>query len=51
MKGVVARLSRYVDGSHFFFLGEIGKAATARHIQDLVTEVAAIRRELSTLLA
>lgn len=51
MDGLIARLSRHVEGSHFFFLGEIGAAAAARHIQELVGEGAAIRRELSTLLA
>lgn len=51
MADLVTRLSRHVDGSHFFFVGAIGAAATARHIQDLLAEVAAIRRELATLLA
>lgn len=51
MDSLIARLSRHVDGSHFFFVGEIGAAAVARHVQELVGEAAAIRRELSTLLA
>jgi pimeloyl-ACP methyl ester carboxylesterase len=51
MEGLIRRLSRHVDGSHFFFVGEVGAAAVARHIQDLVAESAAIRRELSALLA
>ena len=45
-----ARLSRRVEGSHVFFLGQIGAAATAKCVRDLVDEAAAIRRELSALL-
>lgn len=51
MGSLITRLSRHVDGSHFFFVGETGAVATARHIQQLVAEAAVIRRELSTLLA
>jgi hypothetical protein len=51
MAGLTARLSRHVEGSHFFFLGQPGASATARYIQDLAQEAGAIRRELSALLA
>jgi hypothetical protein len=50
MDALTARLSRHVEGSHVFFLGEVGAAATAQCVFDLAHEAGAIRRELSSLL-
>jgi hypothetical protein len=51
MDGLAARLSRRVEGSHFFFVGQAGASATAAHVEQLVDEAASVRSELSALLA
>ncbi|MBI3499820.1 MAG: hypothetical protein HY058_21185 [Proteobacteria bacterium] len=43
------RLTRSIDGGHFFFIGEIGARQTVEHIADLAGEARSIRRELSEL--
>lgn len=50
LAGAPRRLSRFVPGAHFFFLGEAGAKATVRHIMDLVREASAVEAELRTLL-
>lgn len=51
MTSLIARLSRHVNGSHVFFVGQAGASETAAHVQDLVLEGEAVRRELARLLA
>jgi hypothetical protein len=51
MSSLTTRLSRRVDGSHFFFVGERGASETARCVGELAAEADAARRELTTLLS
>lgn len=51
MTAITTRLSRHVDGSHFFFVGERGASQTARWVGELASEADAVRRELTTLLS
>ena len=44
------RLSVYVEGNHFFFVGEDGARRTADAIAELETRVAAVKAEASALL-
>lgn len=44
------RLSVYVDGNHFFFVGETGAKATAEAIEELERRVTDVTAEASTLL-
>ncbi|CAL5870751.1 uncharacterized protein PFLUO_LOCUS4991 [Penicillium psychrofluorescens] len=46
-----ARLTVYIDGNHFFFVGETSARKTADMVAKLLEEGASIRRELSALLA
>lgn len=43
------RMNRFVDGGHFFFLGERGAAETARHLVDLDEALGQLSRDLSDL--
>ncbi|MGY2803931.1 hypothetical protein [Bradyrhizobium sp. USDA 4506] len=45
-----SRLSRDVDGGHFFFVGARGAAETAHHITELYSEVRNLRAEIRELL-
>ena len=51
MDGLTAQLTRHVDGSHFFFVGEAGSKATSRHMVTLAENAEAIKRELTALLS
>ncbi len=44
------RLSRRVDGNHFFFMGEAGAKATAEAVAELQAEIDTVKTELSELL-
>jgi hypothetical protein len=45
------RLTRFQEGGHFFFVGAKGAKSTAKHIADLVGEIAAINRFLDNHFA
>lgn len=49
-RGIDERLSRPVEGNHFFFMGAEGAEATAKAIDSLVEEFAAVKSDLSQLL-
>ena len=48
--GLGARLSRRVDGSHSFFVGEQGASQTAEYISSLIGQINSIRREIAAAL-
>lgn len=50
MASLHSRLSRSVDGSHFFFVGAHGARATSSYIRELHDESRAILDELETVL-
>lgn len=43
------RLTRTVSGGHFFFVGERGAKATARHLTNLASEIAFLQAEVSAI--
>jgi hypothetical protein len=50
MDALGPRLTRHVEGSHFFYLGEVGARATAVCVAELAAEAASLRGELAMLL-
>ncbi len=49
-RGIDDRLSTYVDGNHFFFMGKAGASATAEAIDTLVAEFAAVKSDVGGFL-